>query len=207
MKKIHIITEKKRLQKMWGKVMQDHYMVSVSSSIEDAIYLVDEDDYVIFEGSSPTVNLMKQIEGLTKCCSFNHMLILRELPTLQEGELLMGKGIGGYGNANMTDVVLLQSLEIITSGNIWLYPALMSHIVKKMTSLHHESKNDVLQHLTKREQEVAQLVAQGASNKDIASDLSISLNTVKLHLASIFNKLHIKNRVSLAVMVDEAVQS
>ena len=206
MKKIHIVTDKKRLQKMWGNILKNHYTVSVSSGFEDVIYAVNEDDYVIFEGNSPSADLYEKIEGLKKCCPMHHMLILRELPTLQEGEFLMSKGIGGYGNANMTDVILLQALEIITSGNIWLYPALMSHIVKKMTSLHHESKSEVLEHLTKREQEVAQLVARGESNKDIASDLSISLNTVKLHLAAIFHKLHIKNRVSLAVMVDEGSQ-
>lgn len=52
--------------------------------------------------------------------------------------------------------------------------------------------------LTKREQELAELVGQGKSNKEIAGFLSISEYTVKNHLRSIFQKLGMKNRAQLA---------
>jgi DNA-binding NarL/FixJ family response regulator len=52
--------------------------------------------------------------------------------------------------------------------------------------------------LTQREQEVLRLVAQGKSNKEIASALSIAENTVKNHLKNILEKLHLENRVQAA---------
>ncbi len=53
--------------------------------------------------------------------------------------------------------------------------------------------------LSKREEEVLKLVASGASNRKIASDLFISENTVKTHLRNIMNKLGVANRSQAAV--------
>jgi DNA-binding NarL/FixJ family response regulator len=52
--------------------------------------------------------------------------------------------------------------------------------------------------LTPREKEVLQLVAQGATNREIASQLFIAENTVKNHLRNILAKLHLSNRVEAA---------
>jgi DNA-binding NarL/FixJ family response regulator len=46
---------------------------------------------------------------------------------------------------------------------------------------------------------ILQLVAEGKSNKDIASELVISENTVKIHIRNILEKLHLQNRIQAAV--------
>lgn len=51
--------------------------------------------------------------------------------------------------------------------------------------------------LTRRELEIIFLVQKGASNKEIAGELQISVNTVKMHLQNIFGKLNIKKRIHL----------
>jgi two-component system, NarL family, nitrate/nitrite response regulator NarL len=54
-------------------------------------------------------------------------------------------------------------------------------------------------HLTRREAQVVAAVVSGASNRDIAAQLSISLDTVKHHLANIFDKTGVGSRLELAV--------
>ena len=52
--------------------------------------------------------------------------------------------------------------------------------------------------LSDREIEVAPAIARGRTNNEIAAELFISLSTVKCHLASIQNKLGVRNRVEIA---------
>ena len=58
--------------------------------------------------------------------------------------------------------------------------------------------------LTERELEIFERLASGASNHDIAHELSLSTNTVRNHIASILAKLHLDNRIQAAV---QAVRS
>ena len=53
--------------------------------------------------------------------------------------------------------------------------------------------------LSVREIEVLELIANGKTNKEIADDLLITPNTVKNHLSNILDKLHLQNRIQLAV--------
>lgn len=53
--------------------------------------------------------------------------------------------------------------------------------------------------LSEREIEVLRLVGKGCSNKDIADILSLSENTIKIHLRNIFEKMHFENRIQAAV--------
>ena len=53
--------------------------------------------------------------------------------------------------------------------------------------------------LTEREQEVLTLLTKGRSNKEIASDLSISEDTVKYHLKTLFTKLGVQDRTEAAI--------
>ena len=50
--------------------------------------------------------------------------------------------------------------------------------------------------LTRQEQRVLRLLAAGRSNSEIASDLVVSINTVKAHVKKIYSKLHVGNRVA-----------
>jgi DNA-binding NarL/FixJ family response regulator len=55
--------------------------------------------------------------------------------------------------------------------------------------------------LTARERQVAEAIARGLTNKQIAHEFGISAETVKRHLASIYGKLALRGRVALAIYV------
>jgi len=57
-----------------------------------------------------------------------------------------------------------------------------------------------LDRLSERERQVSRLVARGMKNRDVASELTISENTVKRHLQSIFSKTGSRDRLELAVL-------
>jgi two-component system nitrate/nitrite response regulator NarL len=55
--------------------------------------------------------------------------------------------------------------------------------------------------LTSREREIVLALAEGLSNKEVGRRLSLSEGTVKVHLRTIYQKLGVKNRTALAVLV------
>ena len=69
------------------------------------------------------------------------------------------------------------------------------------SAFHHRDRPsmDLADALTSREREVLQLLVSGASNQDIANRLYITQGTVKAHLTSIFNKLHVISRTQAIV--------
>ena len=70
-----------------------------------------------------------------------------------------------------------------------------------------QSIQDAIASLTHRENEIALLVAQGESNKNIAHQLAITERTVKAHLTEIFKKMRVTDRVKVALIIKDVIQS
>jgi DNA-binding NarL/FixJ family response regulator len=66
------------------------------------------------------------------------------------------------------------------------------------------SARDALDNLTERERDVADAVARGLSNADIAAELYMGVPTVKTHVGRLFTKLGVENRVQVAILVHDA---
>jgi len=66
---------------------------------------------------------------------------------------------------------------------------------------HKLTDGQIVEALTRREQQIAEYVARGLRNKQIAAECGISPETVKRHLASIYDKLAVRGRVGLAIHV------
>lgn len=145
-------------------------------------------------------NQKDYIRSILEAYPKTRILYLDDNPTFKIGKELLALGIKGYGNSRLSSINLIQAIEVIKSNNIWLYPEFVQQLIKE--SIHKESNpnEDKLNILTCKEREVANFVANGYSNKIIAQKCNVSESTVKVHLHSIFNKLEITDRLSLALM-------
>ena len=76
-----------------------------------------------------------------------------------------------------------------------------------MMKMYRKRKVEIMKNLTKSEREIALLVMEGLTNKEIASKRFISVHTVKANLEHIYEKLKISNRVLLAVYVLKSMES
>jgi DNA-binding NarL/FixJ family response regulator len=77
-----------------------------------------------------------------------------------------------------------------------LETAKMQKTAPHLVTTHHSHSIN----LSDRECEVLKLIVEGQTNQQIASQLYLSINTVKAHVRSIFNKMGINHRVQAAVM-------
>jgi len=122
------------------------------------------------------------------------------LTVRDEDEKLFGalkNGAQGYLLKNIRSVDMLEMLRGALRGEAAISPALAGRMLKEFRRLSRlapqESEGEILA-LTQREQEVLGLVATGASDKEIADALFISLNTVKSHVRNILAKLEVNSR-------------
>jgi DNA-binding NarL/FixJ family response regulator len=111
-------------------------------------------------------------------------------------------GAQGYLLKNLEPDQLFSMLEGVIRGEAPMSGIMAAKILREFQQpderrdTDHPSQPDKL---SEREVEVLQLVVDGLSNKAIAEKLHITRNTVKMHLRSILEKLHVQNRVQAAV--------
>ena len=80
------------------------------------------------------------------------------------------------------------------SGETALSPQLAASMLDEVRKLDQPASNDEERVITRREEEVLQLIANGCSTPEVAEQLFISQKTVKNHLASIYQKLDARDR-------------
>jgi DNA-binding NarL/FixJ family response regulator len=102
--------------------------------------------------------------------------------------------------------LLAQAVRSAASGDALIAPSVTARLLSTFSELGPSAREPAAQPiepLTEREEEVLVTVARGRTNAEIADELSISLSTVKTHLASLMNKLGARNRVELAMWAYE----
>lgn len=97
-------------------------------------------------------------------------------------------------------VKLFSAIRSVASGELWFPPDIAQSVLNAMAGENRTEKPGNISRLSEREKQIAQLVANGLRNRDIAAQLKISENTVKRHLQSIFDKTGARDRLELAVM-------
>jgi DNA-binding NarL/FixJ family response regulator len=102
--------------------------------------------------------------------------------------------------------LLGEAVRSAARGDALIAPSVTARLLSTFSALGAASGEPTaqpLEPLTEREEEVLVTVAGGRTNAEIADDLSISLSTVKSHLASLMQKLGARNRVELAMWAYE----
>jgi len=125
-------------------------------------------------------------------------------PGDEEGIAALDAGCAAYCHAFSDLTTLRRIQQVVRAGNVWIGKKLMDRLLKNTATLGSKvtAKSIAWQaHLTSREIEVAELAANGASNTSIASQCNITERTVKAHLSAVFEKLHVKDRLQLALKV------
>lgn len=99
-------------------------------------------------------------------------------------------GVEGYLLKDARNQELAQAIRIVHNGGTMLEPVVATKLLQHMRKVEHTTPVE----LTKREQQVLTLMADGKSNQAIAEGLYISERTVKFHVSSILSKLEASNR-------------
>jgi DNA-binding NarL/FixJ family response regulator len=138
------------------------------------------------------------------------IVLFSSSPDEKEAISALKAGARGYHSRDIAPYLLRKAVQLVRKGEIWVGRNVIPHLLKELTSLTERRKPDApagpdgrLDRLTPREREITHLIGNGASNKEIASQLEVTEKTVKAHLTAIFRKLGLSDRLRLALFVSE----
>ena len=198
MKKISLYTNLKRDYEKMKNSLIDYDLKNIENREE---LLTLKENIIIIINTS--VNLDKEEETIEILLeNRNKILILESTPKLINAQNWLLLGVHGYGNSMMNDIYLKSAIQTINNGLTWLIPDITMEILSKLNSDSLNQK-DVLNQLSKAEQQVAILLKDGLSNTKISEELKLSINTVKSHIKNIYLKLDVKDRFSFVNLLNK----
>jgi NarL family two-component system response regulator LiaR len=106
-------------------------------------------------------------------------------------------GIEGYQLKQSDCNDIIKAIHAVHQGGTSLAPCVTTTLLEQMQ----KKQQQIQAELSKREQEVLELIAKGKTNSDIAHALFISVRTVKFHVSSILTKLNARNRTEAALKI------
>ncbi len=114
-------------------------------------------------------------------------------------------GASGFLLKDVSPDDLVQGVHVVARGDTMLAPSLTRRLLERFAAGPTPGAPPAgLADLTERELEVMRLVARGLSNPDIGAELFLSEATVKTYVSRLLGKLHLRDRVQLAVLAYES---
>ncbi|WP_198265622.1 response regulator transcription factor [sulfur-oxidizing endosymbiont of Gigantopelta aegis] len=125
---------------------------------------------------------------------------------------IIRSGANGYINSNMSSEHLIQAIKYVHNGGLWAENHILEQLAQdalQMESILEEIAMEktrmISELLTKREAQVFQWILKGLSTKEIAGQIHLSEQSVKLHLGKLFKKFEVTNRPQLILSAFERV--
>lgn len=139
------------------------------------------------------------------------IVLFTKTPDDREGLMALKAGARGYCHTEIDPGLLRKATDVVHKGEIWVGRKLIPHLLEELTSATERRQRETagatrdsrLDRLTPRERQIVELLSQGANNKEMSRQLSVTERTVKAHLTAIFRKLGVSDRLQLALFVIE----
>ena len=205
--KVLVVDDHALFRRGIAAVLANHESLEVVGEASDGLEAIEKakeiaPDVILMDLMMPHCSGLEATQALQAEMPQVNILVL----TVSESEAdlfaAMKFGARGYILKNTEPEELIHAILHIAQGGVIVSPLMATKLLTEFKDLGarvgRESGQEADSVVSRREGEVLQLVAQGATNKEIGDSLFISENTVKTHLKNIMEKLHLANRSQAA---------
>lgn len=186
------------------RIESDYEVIGSAATAEIAISLIKkyQPDIVLMDVNMPDMDGITAIQEIKK---LNQKVKVIAVTGYDDSDLIyraMKVGARGYILKTMAAAQLVIAINEVSAGKIYLPPVLAAKFFDHFQASFKEDakvkvvadEDNLLNYLTKREEEVLELLTQGITYKGVANKLFISETTVKTHVNNIFQKLQVNDR-------------
>jgi DNA-binding NarL/FixJ family response regulator len=183
----------------------DISVVGTASDGQDAIDKVEElrPDIVLMDVRMPGIDGVEACRVIHNRFPETKILMLTTFPDDEYVHAALGQGAIGYLLKNRPLAELITSIRGVRSGILQIDPEVAAAVFHRPEeSWQSQDEIEELVHtLTKREREVLYLMLQAHDTNQIANSMSVAVQTVRNYVSSIYNKLHVSNKMDLVRMM------
>jgi DNA-binding NarL/FixJ family response regulator len=154
-------------------------------------------------GDAADFEIVSRLRNLTP--EIKTLLLIDSADEEVEFQAIRAGGCGCISNASDLNT-LLKAIAVVGRGEIWVSRRVATQLIRKLAQSE-TSDGPTSNGLTPREWKVLGLLASGLRNKEIASRLSVSENTVKTHLYTIYRKINVDCRLAATLYYFQNVRS
>jgi len=161
---------------------------------EEAInrILKDVPDVILMDINLPKMNGIECVRKLKPLVPSAHIMMLTVYEDSDKIFDSLLAGASGYLLKRTPQAEIMEAIADVHRGN----SPMSGHIARKVVQYFNQRGSDdkEIEKLSKREREVLDHLAQGIPYKEIADVLSLSIDTVRMHIKGIYSKLHVHSR-------------
>ena len=178
-------------------------VVAQAGSVAESIALAarHEPDLVIMDVRLPDGSGIEACREIRAARPETRVVMLTSYPDEEAVLSAIIAGASGYLLKQIRGRDLVSALESVGRGESLLDPAVTEKVLERVRRIASGSATDELAELTAQERKILLLVAEGMTNKEIATDVFLSDKTVKNYVSSILSKLNLQRRTQAAAYV------
>ena len=154
-------------------------------------------DMVLVDISMPNLRGIEAAREIKALYPHTKVLILTMHKSKQYLYHAISAGAHGYLLKEDSDIELIAAIETIRNGGVYVPQSLSRELTKDMLRLAQQNGKTIGEGLSLRETEVMRLIAEGKTNSEIGTLLSISPRTVENHRAHVLRKLNLKGTADI----------
>ncbi len=154
-------------------------------------------DVIVMDITMPGMNGTQATELIKRDCPEIKILALSVHEDTGYLRKLLEAGASGYVLKRSAAETLIHAIRIVAGDGVYLDPALAGKVVDSFVGKQSASSAPSIAILSEREADVVRLIALGYSNKEIATQLNLSVKTVETYKARAMEKLGLNSRVAL----------
>lgn len=159
-------------------------------------------DVVLMDIRMPVMDGREATRLITQQFPDTKVLVLSTFDDDQDIAQSMRAGAKGYLLKDMPAKELAEAIRLVERGYSQMAPGLMEKLMTRVPDsdqVRPEPNLELLEQLPPRERDVLQLIGQGLTNREIATQLHIAEGTVKTYVTHLLNRLTLRNRAQLAI--------
>lgn len=178
-------------------------VVGMAAGLDDARPLFSAPDAEVLLLDADLPDAIEAVRHLASSAPHLRVIALGLRETDHDVVAWAAAGLAGFVSRDQSLVDLVSAITTVARGELVCPPRIGSALMGRVSRLHHgrhEGGEAPQTPLTFREREIALLVGQGLSNKEIAGRLGIQLATIKTHVHHILEKLRVRRRIEIATL-------